>query len=63
VFTALAISRYLQDATGLSIKKIIHTLRPLQQITVRIAGHDHIAADPLTPAAREILNALSQSPR
>jgi len=27
VFTALAISRHLQDATGLSIRKIIRTLR------------------------------------
>ncbi len=42
----LAIARYLQDARGLSIKKIVHTLRPLQQITVRIAGHEHLAADP-----------------
>ena len=63
VFAALAVSRYLQDTTGLSIKKIIHTLRPLQQITVRLAGHDHIAADPLTPAAQQILDALDHSPR
>ena len=63
VFAALAVARYLQDATGLSIKKIIHTLRPLQQITVRLAGHDHIAADPLTPAAQQILDALDHSPR
>ena len=52
VFAALAVSRYLQAVTGLSIKKIIRTLRPLQEITVRIAGHDHTAADPLTPAVR-----------
>ena len=58
VFAALAIARYLQDATGLSIKKIVRTLRPLQQITVRIAGHEHHAADPITKPAREILNAL-----
>ena len=51
VFAALAVARYLQDATGLSIKRIVQTLRPLQQITVRIAGHEHTAADPLTPAA------------
>ncbi|MDO5535827.1 MAG: IS1634 family transposase [Propionibacteriaceae bacterium] len=63
VFTALAISRHLQDVTGLSIKKIIRTLRPLQQITVRIAGHDHTAADPATPAAQEILDALDAHPQ
>ena len=43
VFTALALARYLQDTTGLSIKKIVRTLRPIQQITVRIAGHEHLA--------------------
>jgi hypothetical protein len=58
VFAALAIARYLQDATGLSIKRIVQTLRPLQQITVRIAGHDHVATDPLTPTAQAILDAL-----
>ena len=62
VFAALAVARHLQDATGLSIKKIVRTLRPLQQITVRIAGHEHLAADPLTEPAREILEAISPSP-
>lgn len=55
VMTALALARHLQELTGLSLKKIIHTLRPLQEITVTIAGHEHLAADPLTPAAKHIL--------
>ena len=50
--------RYLQDATGMSVRKIVQTLRPLQQVTVRIAGHEHLAEDPLTPTARSILEAL-----
>jgi hypothetical protein len=58
VFAALAVARYLQDATAMSIKKIVRALRPLQQITVRIAGHEHLAADPLTEPARKILDAL-----
>lgn len=62
VFAALAVARYLQDATGMSIKKIVRTLRPLQQINVRIAGHDHLAEDPLTPAAKAILDALDLNP-
>ena len=61
VFAALAIARYLQDATGLSIKKITRALRPLQQVTVRIAGHDHLAADPITDTAQHILNATRPS--
>jgi hypothetical protein len=63
VFAALAIARYLQDATGQSIKKVVRTLRPLQQITVRIAGHDHLAEDPLPDAARSILTALDLPPQ
>ena len=46
VFAALAISRRLQDQTGLSIKKIVRALRPIQQITITIASHPHTAADP-----------------
>ncbi len=55
---AIVMPASLQDATGLSIKKIVRTLRPLQQITVRIAGHEHLAADPITGPANEILHAL-----
>ena len=63
MFAALAVARYLQDATGLSIKKIVRTLRPLQQVNVRIAGHDHLAEDPLTDTAEAILDALDLSPQ
>ncbi|MDP9824195.1 hypothetical protein J2S59_004004 [Nocardioides massiliensis] len=58
VFAALAIARDLQNLTGLSIKKIVQALRPIQQISVQIAGHEHIAADPITPAAEAIIDAL-----
>lgn len=58
VFAALAISRYLQDATGMSIRKIVRTLRPLQEVTVTIAGHEHAALDPLTDDAVSILDSL-----
>ena len=58
VFAALAIARDLQNRTGVSIKKIVKTLRPLQQITVRIAGHDHVATDPIPAEAAAILSGL-----
>ena len=61
MFTALAVARYLQDTTGLSIKKIIRTLRPLQQITVRIGVHEHLAADPITDSAQHLLDAIKTS--
>jgi hypothetical protein len=62
VFAALAVARHLQEDTGLSVRKIVQTLRPLQQISVRIAGHDHVAHDPLTPQAQAILQALDIDP-
>ncbi len=63
VFTALAVARYLQVETGISIGRIVKILRPLQEITVTIAGHLHTAADPLTADAATILTALELSDR
>ena len=42
----------------MSIRKIVRTLRPLQEITVTIAGHEHAALDPLTDDAVHILDSL-----
>jgi len=61
VFAALAVSRRLQDATGMSIKKIVRPLRPIQQITLKIGRHTHHAADPLTAPALQILDALERA--
>lgn len=58
VFAALAISRDLQERSGVSIKKIVHTLRPLRSVTVEISGHTLTADPTITPEAAEILNAL-----
>ena len=59
VMASLAIARRLQEATGISIKRIIRALKPLQEITINLNGHHLTAADPLTPEAEEILTALS----
>jgi transposase len=48
VFAALAIARYLQQRSGVSIKKLIQTLRPLQDVTITLAGQT-IAARPQIP--------------
>lgn len=54
VFTALAMARFMQDATGVSLKKIITTLRPLREFTGRVGGQE-ITFDPeVTGVAREI---------
>ena len=58
VFTALAIARYLQDESGFSIRRIIRTLRPLQDITITLAGQEITARPELTDDARAITNAI-----
>lgn len=63
MFAALAVARYLQNETGMSIKKIVRALGPLRQVTVRIAGRDHLAQAPLTPVAEDILAAIDLTPQ
>lgn len=58
VFAALAITRYLTSTTGVSIKKLVRTLRPLHTVTIDISGHQFTAETPLNPNAEEILNKL-----
>ena len=61
VFAALAISRYLQDATGTSIKKIVRTLRTARSATIEINGQ-HLTLDPDIPAdAQKLLDELSRT--
>ena len=59
VMASPAVARHLQDATGISIKRIIRTLKPLQDVTINLNGHHLTAADPLTPEAEGILAALN----
>lgn len=49
VFAALAMAWYMYQASGVSLKKIIRTLKPLQQVTFTFTGHEHAAADPSPP--------------
>ena len=59
VMTALAVARHLQDTTRISIKRVIRTLKPLQDVTINLNGHHLAAAPRLTDAANDILTALS----
>ena len=45
---ALAVARYLQTTTGLSIRRLVHTLRPLRDVTISIAGQT-VTARPAIP--------------
>ncbi|WP_166354302.1 IS1634 family transposase [Phytoactinopolyspora limicola] len=62
VFTALAIARYMQSATGLSLNKIIQTLRPLRDVTININGHKITATPQTSDTATHILTALGIDP-
>jgi transposase len=60
VFAALAVSREAQARTGVSIKKIVQTLRPLRTATISL-GSQQITAPPRIPGhAQAILNDLAQ---
>ena len=58
VFTALAISREAQRRTGLSIKKILTTLRPLRAAVITTGGATTTAQPRIPPEAQEILTQL-----
>ena len=61
VFAALAISREAQTRSGLSINKILKTLRPLRSATVTI-GTQQVTAQPRIPAeTRTLLTDLGWS--
>jgi hypothetical protein len=54
VFAALAISREAQDRTGLSINKIVKTLRPLRTATITLSGRQ-IQVPPRIPSETQRL--------
>ena len=62
VMASLAVARHLQDATGISIKRVIRALKPLQDVTINLNGHHLTAAPRLTDTANDILTALSTPP-
>jgi transposase len=58
VFAALVIARHLQDTTGVTIKKLVRTLKPLRTVTVRIGAQTITAAPAIGLEARAILDRL-----
>ena len=58
VFAALAVSRYLQDLTGVSISKLVRTLRTVRSATVRINGTEITVEPEIPEAARDMLSRL-----
>ena len=48
---SLAVARYLQDTTGISIARIVRKLRGLQEVTINLNGHQITAQPQLTQTA------------
>ena len=61
VMASLAVARYLQDVTGISIKHVIRALKPLQDVTTNLNGHQITAKPQLTQTAAGILKSLKPS--
>ncbi|BBG00368.1 hypothetical protein PSA01_54800 [Pseudonocardia saturnea] len=58
VFAALAVSRHLQDATGVSIQNLVRTLRTVRSATIRLGRHEITLALDIPAAAQAILDRL-----
>ena len=59
VFAALAVARYLQNITGVSIKKIVSTLEPLRTIVVAIGDHERVGEPSINEDARKLSDAIN----
>jgi transposase len=58
VFTALALSRIIENLTGLSIKQFVKTLRPLRSGVITINGKEYMANAEISSPAKEIMDKL-----
>lgn len=63
LFAALAIARELQAVTGVSLKKLVQTLRPLRAVKIEIDGHMITAKTQLSTDAQQILAKLPPDTR
>jgi hypothetical protein len=61
VMAALAVSRWLERQTGLSIRKLVQTLRPYRSIAVQTGSHILHAGTPLDDQARAIITAVKDA--
>ena len=58
VFTALAVSRFIERTTGWSIRKFVRTARRYRTIHIQAGAHTVTAADPLPDDLRHALNQI-----
>ena len=61
VFAALAVSRWIEQDTGWSIRKFVKTARRYRTITIQAGNHVLTAADPLPDDLRQAIEAINTS--
>jgi hypothetical protein len=60
VFAALAVSRWIENTTGWSIRKFVKTARRYRTIEIQAGDHVITAADPLPDDLRQAINAINE---
>jgi hypothetical protein len=58
VFAALAVSRWLEEVTGWSIKRFVRTARRYRTLEIQARGQTLTAVEPLPPELQEALDAI-----
>src|SRR5699024_7187456 len=58
VFAALAVARFAQQRSGLTIKSIVTKLQPLRSATIAINGTRHTFPPEVTPEIHELVTQL-----
>jgi hypothetical protein len=58
VFAALAVSRWIEQATGWSIRKFVRTARRYRTVEIQAGAHTITAADPLPDDLRDALDRI-----
>ena len=61
VWAALAVSRWIEDQTGWSIKKFVRTARRCRTVEIQVGSHTITAADPLPDDLRRALDAIRRT--
>ncbi|MBU1000125.1 IS1634 family transposase, partial [Patescibacteria group bacterium] len=58
VLTALAMGKSIESQTGMSIKHLVKTLRPVRSGIVVINGQEYIADEDISPVIHTLLQKL-----
>lgn len=62
VFAAIAIGRYIQEVTGLSMKRFVRLLAPVRDAVIELEGNEHHVRAAVTPEIETVISELRHSP-